>query len=188
MRRSVQFVASDSRMIVYRPADGQSPAIRNDNLQFSVTCKHQRRRKYNDNLEKMIRISLIMGFQIFMIALILIIMRFAYSQGENELLYLGLGIPLFVYFLFAYSKWLNRVEVNQDNFKIKNIFWGKKTIKYPDIDWWTINQTIHVSQKNLLIKANKKKIVISNLIDNEDYEYLCLKLETHCSEKNETLN
>ena len=33
---AVQVVASDSRMIVYRPADGQSHAIRNDNLQFSV--------------------------------------------------------------------------------------------------------------------------------------------------------
>ena len=33
---SVQVVASDSRMIVFVLADGQSPAIRNDNLQFSV--------------------------------------------------------------------------------------------------------------------------------------------------------
>ena len=37
MRRSVQVVASDSRMIVFVLADGQSPAIRNDNLQFSVS-------------------------------------------------------------------------------------------------------------------------------------------------------
>ncbi len=36
MSCAVQFVASDSRMIVFRPADGQSPAIRNDNLQFTV--------------------------------------------------------------------------------------------------------------------------------------------------------
>lgn len=128
-----------------------------------------------------------MGFQIFMIALILIIMRFAYNQGETELLYLGLGIPLFVYFLIAYSKWLNRVEVNQDNFKIKNIFWGKKTIKYSDIEWWTMNQTVRVSQKNLLIKADKKKIVISNLIDNEDFDSLSIKLNTSCPEKNELL-
>ena len=34
---SVQVVASDSRMIVFVLADGQSPAIRNDNLQFSVS-------------------------------------------------------------------------------------------------------------------------------------------------------
>ena len=38
LRRSVLVVASDSRMIVFVLADGQSHAIRNDNLQFTVTA------------------------------------------------------------------------------------------------------------------------------------------------------
>ncbi len=46
-----------------------------------------------------------------MILFTLFIMNLGYKQGNTELLYLGLGLPLWFYFLITYTKWLNRIEV-----------------------------------------------------------------------------
>jgi hypothetical protein len=109
-------------------------------------------------------------------------MNLGYKQGNTELLYLGLGLPLWFYFLITYTKWLNRIEVEREYFKIKNLIFGQRIINYKDIEQWEVIQTIRISQQNLLIRVKGKKIVISNMIDLENYETLRHRLRTNWAE------
>lgn len=117
-----------------------------------------------------------------MILFTLFIMNIGCKQGNPELLYLGLGLPLWFYFLILYAKWLNRIEVEQEYFKIKNLIFGQRIINYKDIEQWEVIQTIRISQQNLLIRIEGKKLVISNMIDSKNYEILRHKLKTNWSE------
>ena len=134
----------------------------------------------------MIRLSLILAFQIIMIIFTLVIMNFGFRQGNPELLYLGLGLPLWGYLLIFYSKWINKIEVSQSFFTLKNIVSKQQIIQYKNIEHWKKIQTTRISQQNLLIKANGKKLIISNMADSKNYEILRHKLETHLAklEKN----
>ena len=130
----------------------------------------------------MIRLTLIIGFLISMILFTLFIMNLGYKQGYPELLYLGLGLPLWFYILIFYAKWLNRIEVEQEYFKIKNLIFGQTIINYKDIKQWEVIHTIRISQQNLLIRVKGKKLVISNMSDSENYETLRRKLRTNWAE------
>lgn len=130
----------------------------------------------------MIRLTLIIGFLISMILFTLFIMNLGYKQGNPELLYLGLGLPLWFYCLILYAKWLNRIEVEQEYFKIRNLILGQKIINYKDIEQWEVIETIRISQQNLLIRVKGKKLVISNMVDSENYEILRHRLRTNWTE------
>nr|WP_320119492.1 hypothetical protein [uncultured Marinifilum sp.] len=130
----------------------------------------------------MIRLTLILGFLISMILFTLFIMNLGYKQGSPELLYLGLALPFWFYILIFYAKWLNRIEVEQEYFKIKNLIFGQTIINYKDIEHWEVIHTIRISQQNLLIRVKGKKFVISNMSDSENYESLRHRLITHCGE------
>lgn len=109
-------------------------------------------------------------------------MSLGYTQGNTELLYLGLGLPLWLYFLITYTKWLNRIEVKQESFKLKNLIFGQRNINYKDIEQWEVIDTIRITQQNLLIKVKGKRLVISNMTDLENYETLHHRLRTHLAE------
>lgn len=117
-----------------------------------------------------------------MILFTLFIMNLGYKQGNPELLYLGLGLPLWFYCLILYAKWLNRIEVEQEYFKIRNLILGQKIINYKDIEQWEVIETIRISQQNLLIRVKGKKLVISNMVDSENYEILRHRLRTNWTE------
>ncbi len=106
-------------------------------------------------------------------------MNMGYKQGNTELMYLGLGLPLWLYFLIIYTKWINKIEVEQDYFKVKNIIFGNRIIKYSEIEQWQEIYTMNLFAHNLLLKVKGKKIVISNMIDSENYETLHHRLRTH---------
>lgn len=130
----------------------------------------------------MIRLALIIGFLTSMILFTLFIMNLGYKQGNTELLYLGLGLPLWFYFLINYTKWINRIELEQKYFKVKNLIFGNRIIKYSEIEQWQEIYTINLFAHNLLLKVNGKKIVISNIIDLENYETLRHRLRTNWAE------
>ena len=130
----------------------------------------------------MIRLTIIIGFLISMIFFTLFIMNLGYQQGNTELLYFGFGLPIWIYLLFSFLKWINRIEVKEGYFKIKNLLFGQRIINFKDIEQWEVIQTIRISQQNLLIKVNGKKIIISNMIDLENYETLRHRLRTNWAE------
>ena len=118
------------------------------------------------------RITLILAFLISMILFSLYIMNLGYLQGNNDLLYLGLGLPFWFYMFYFYLKLMNRINVKEDSFILKNIILGEKTIIYSDIDQWEEIETIRIMQRNLLIRTKGKKITISNMSDVKNYETL----------------
>jgi len=109
-------------------------------------------------------------------------MNLGFQQGNLKLLYLGFGLPLWVYFLIIYLKWINKITVEREYVKIKNLIFGEKVINYKDIDQWEVIDTIRISQQNLLIKIKGKKIVISNMTDLENYEILRHELRINWAE------
>lgn len=109
-------------------------------------------------------------------------MNLGFQQGNLELLYLGFGLPLWIYFLIIYLKWINKITVEREYVKIKNLIFGEKVINYNDIEQWEVIDTIRIAQQNLLIKIKGKKIVISNLTDLENYEILRHELRTNWAE------
>ena len=130
----------------------------------------------------MIRLAFVIGFLISMIIFTLLIMNLGFQQGNLKLLYLGFGLPLWVYFLIIYLKWINKITVEREYVKIKNLIFGEKVINYKDIDQWEVIDTIRISQQNLLIKIKGKKIVISNMTDLENYEILRHELRINWAE------
>jgi hypothetical protein len=114
-----------------------------------------------------------------MIISTLFIMNLGFKNGVNELLFLGLGLPIWLYLLIGYSKWFNRIEVGKEHFKINYLFFGQRIINYKDIEQWEIIQTFRISQQNLLIRLKRKKIVISNMSDLKNYELLRHRLRTN---------
>lgn len=130
----------------------------------------------------MIRLTFIIGFLISMIIFTLFIMNLGFQQGNLELLYLGFGLPLWIYFLIVYLKLINKITVEREYVKIKNLIFGEKVINYKDIEQWEVIDTIRMPQQNLLIKIKGKKIVISNMTDLENYEILRHELRINWAE------
>ncbi len=137
---------------------------------------------FENRNQTMIRLTLILGFQVSMIIFTLFIMNLGYRQGNTELLYLGLGLPVWFYLFIFYTKWINRIEVKQEYFMIKNLISGRRIIHYKDIELWEMIQTVRISQQNLLIRVNGKKFIISNMVDMKNYEILRHRLRTNWAE------
>jgi len=105
-------------------------------------------------------------------------MNLGYNQGEMRLLYLGIGLPLWFYLIFFYSKWFNRIIVKSDSVIIKNIFWGQKTIIFSEIEKWNENYIINTFSRSLLLYVNGNKVIVSNMSDKKNYETLLNKLRS----------
>ena len=123
-----------------------------------------------------------------MIFFTIFIMRLGYTQDNIELLYLGLGLPLWFYLLYFYLKWFNKIKVETEFVTLKNIVFRQKDIYFKEIEQWEEIQTIRVSQRNLLLRVNGKKILISNMSDLRNYEILRQKLETNFAETKRKYN
>jgi hypothetical protein len=109
-------------------------------------------------------------------------MTIGFKQGARELLYLGIGIPLYIYMLYFYLKIINRIEIERETVTIRNIIWGRKLIKLEEVEQWEEIYTINLFAHNLLLRVKGQKIVISNMIDSKKYELLLKKLETNYSQ------
>jgi len=103
-------------------------------------------------------------------------------NGNSGLLYLGLGLPIWFYLLYYYMKWFNKIEVDKESFIVRNVFFGKRTILFKEIEEWEEIETVRIFQRNLLIRINGKKTIISNLSDIANYEILKSELKTNWSE------
>lgn len=124
----------------------------------------------------MIRLTFIIFFQIALILITILIMHLGYRQGDMELLLLVLGIPLYIYMIFFYLKLINRIKVEKEFVTIKNLVFGKVEIPFKDIQHWEEIYTIHLFARNLLLRTDRRKIIISNLIDKKNYKILHDKL------------
>ena len=132
----------------------------------------------------MIRLTLIICFQIVMILFTVFIMTLGFEQGNKELLFLGLGLPLWIYLLLFYLRLINRIRVEREFVTIKNIVLGQRSIYFKDIEHWEENYAVNLFAKSLLLRVKGKKIVISNMSDSKNYRILRDSLATNCNETN----
>ncbi len=125
-----------------------------------------------------------------MILFTLFIMNLGYKQENNELLYLGLGLPLWFYLTVFYMKLFNKISVESDSLVLKNIFFGLKTIEFKEIEKWEEHLTFNTFSNSLLLRVRGRKIIISNMSDKKNYKILLEKLNALLleSEKNTTTN
>lgn len=137
-------------------------------------------------INKMIRLTLIICFQIFMILFTVFIMNLALEQGNKELLFLGFGLPLWICLLYFYLRQINRINVETEFVTIKNIVFGQRDIYFKDIDHWEERYLVNLFAKGLLLKVKGKKIVILNMSDLKNYKILLDSLITKCIENNES--
>jgi len=115
-------------------------------------------------------------------------MTLSFRQGNKELLFLGLGLPLWIYLLLFYLRLINRISVEREFVSIKNIVLGKRNIYFKDIEHWEENYTINLFAKFILMRVKGKKVVISNMSDSKNYKILRDSLATNCivtSKKND---
>lgn len=132
----------------------------------------------------MIRLTFIISFLVAMILFTIFIMHLGFKQGNMELLLPGLAFPLWIFLLFNYLKFINRVRVEKDFMTIRNFIFGQKDIYFKDIQHWEEVYTLHLFARNLLIKTGGKKIIVSNMIDKKNYKILHDRLLTCCKEAN----
>jgi hypothetical protein len=115
-------------------------------------------------------------------------MSLGFQQGNFELLYFGLGLPLWIYFLIVYLKLINRIKAEEEFVQIRNLVFGGTVVNYKDILQWEEIDTYRISQRNILLKLKGKKIIVSNLIDLKNYEILRHRLKTHWSKSERKYN
>lgn len=132
----------------------------------------------------MIRLTLIICFQIVMILFTVFIMNLGLEQGNKELLFLGIGLPLWIYLLYFYLRLINRIKVETELVTIKNIAFGQRDIYFKDIEHWKEQYLVNLFAKSLLLKVKGKKIVISNMSDSKNYKILRDALRYHCPDNN----
>jgi hypothetical protein len=106
-------------------------------------------------------------------------MYFGFKDGNIVLQYTGLvGLPLFMYGLYFYMRLINRIEVEADFVKIKNVFFGKRMIYFKDIEHWEENYVFNMLANFIMLKVKGKKVLISDMIDKENYNILLNRLST----------
>jgi len=119
-----------------------------------------------------------------MILFTVFIMTLGFEQGNKELLFLGIGLPLWIYLLLFYLRLINRIRVEREFVTIKNIVLGQRSIYFKDIEHWEENYAANLFAKSLLLRVKGKKIVISNMSDSKNYRILRDSLATNCNETN----
>lgn len=136
----------------------------------------------------MIRLTFIIGFLIIMILFSILIMSVGFYKDNFELLFIGLGLPIWMFLLIRYLKLINRINVEKESVQIRNLVFGNTVVNYKDILQWEEIDTFRISQKNILINLKNKKIVVSNLIDLKNFEILRHRLKTHWTESERNYN
>jgi hypothetical protein len=111
-------------------------------------------------------------------------MTIGFEQGNKELLFLGLGLPVWTYLLLFYLRLTNRIRVESEFVTIKHIVLGQRSIYFKDIEHWEENYAVNLFAKSLLLRVKGKKIVISNMSDSKNYRILRDSLATNCNEIN----
>ena len=132
----------------------------------------------------MIRLTLIICFLITMILFTGFIMNLGYEQGNFELRYLGIGLPLWIYLLYFYLRMINRIKVEAEFVTIQNIVFGQREIYFRDIEHWEEIYTVNLLSRNLLLKVSGEKVVISNMCDKKKYKILRDRLSTYYIKSN----
>lgn len=107
----------------------------------------------------------------------------AVYQNNLDLLYFGLGIPIFFYFLILALKQYSKIKIENDSFTIRYLFFPNKTIYYNQIDLWEDTLDIRTPQRVLIFHVNGKKTSISSLSDSENFEKLRFILDIRFTEK-----
>ena len=129
---------------------------------------------------------IIISFTLFFIAMIIFMLYLLYLavyQNNLDLLYFGLGIPIFFYFLILALKQYSKIKIENDSFTIRYLFFSNKTIYYNQIDLWEDTFDIRTPQKVLIFHVNGKKISISSLSDSDNFEKLRFILDIRFAEK-----
>ena len=130
---------------------------------------------------------MIITFLLCMIIFTLIIMQIGFKRNEVGLLYLGLGIPFWIYLIIVYLKFLNKITVEMEFTIVKNPLFGKEQIQYGEIEYWKEIQPSVMGPlyRTLILKTyqNKRKIIILEDVDFEKFETLRFKLKTDWKSK-----
>lgn len=129
---------------------------------------------------------IIISFTLFFIVMIIFMFYLLYLavyQNNLDLLYFGLGIPIFFYFLILALKQYSKIKIENDSFTIRYLFFPNKTIYYNQIDLWEDTLDIRTPQRVLIFHVNGKKTSISSLSDSENFEKLRFILDIRFTEK-----
>ena len=133
------------------------------------------------------KVILIITFLLCMVIFTLIIMMIGFKQNEIRLLYLGLGVPLWLYLIFVYLKFLNKITVEKEFTIVKNPVFGKEKVEYREIEYWKEIQPPARGNlyRTLILKTyqNKRKITILEDVDCMKFETLRLKLKSEWKSK-----
>jgi len=114
-------------------------------------------------------------------------MTIGFMQNETGLLYLGVGIPLWLYLIFVYLKFLNKITIEKEFTIVKNPVFGKEKVQYREIEYWKEIQAPVRGPfyRTLMLKTyqNKRKITILEDVDCRKFETLRLILKSDWKSK-----
>lgn len=129
---------------------------------------------------------IIISYTLFFISMIIFtfyVLYLAVYQNNLDLLYFGLGIPVFFFFLMLTLKQYLKINIENDFFTIRYLFFPNKTIYYNQIDLWEETFDFRTTQSVLIFYVNGKKISISSMSDSENFEKLRFILDIQFAEK-----
>ena len=130
---------------------------------------------------------MIITFLLCMIIFTLIIIMIGFKQNETRLLLFGLGVPLWLYLIFVYLKFLNKITVEKEITIVKNPVFGKEKIQYREIEYWKeVQAPARVPlYRTLILKTyqSKRKITILEDVDCRKFETLRLILKSNWKSK-----
>ena len=99
-------------------------------------------------------------------------MILGYRQGNSELLYLGLGLPMWIFLMRFYLNQIHKISLSTDYLSIKIPLSKAKKINFKDIKDWETNYDARTNINSIVIKTNNKKTVITDLTDKKNFESL----------------
>ena len=130
---------------------------------------------------------LLFAYILFLISMIIFIVFIAYLGfvQNNELIYFIFGLPFCFWILYGFLKWCSKLEIYDDYFVIKNLFFGKRNIYYDEFEYWKEIDVPRLPSNSILIKlkGKRKKISIIALFDIHNFEKLRTKLDYQFREK-----
>ena len=111
-------------------------------------------------------------------------MIIAFKQNETRLLYLGFGVPLWLYLIIVNSKFLNKIIVEKDYVTVKNAVFGKKRIQYAEIEYWKETPRLpgRILSRTLILKTHKKITILED-VDCKGFEILWQRLKSDWKSK-----
>ena len=122
-------------------------------------------------------LGVILGMNVFCVLL----PYYGYKNGDFDLCFVGLGLPVCFWMLFRWLKFLNRFEVKNDSIRVSNIFFTASDINKSEIVSWTASYINRTGMYVLVIKTKKKTYPFSDMIDERGFhkavEYCRIKLK-----------